>query len=229
MNMLERNHYLTLGVQTNESVAGIRHAFREHLKHYHPDLLGPSRASFFYAIVEAYRTLSHPERRRDYDRGLSPAMFSATQPAVSRPDGAAGLPQICSSLRSSRMVDPFFEAALAQASRNLTLAGFDEQKFSQALNADVILSPEEALRGGMLDIAVPGCAPCLRCGGGGRQGLFPCELCDGEGLREEDENLQVPVPSNVSDGARIPVPLRGLGLHNFYLCLRIRVHGSRGW
>ena len=80
--MLERNHYLTLGVQTNESVAGIRRAFREHVKRYHPDLLGPSRASFFYAIVEAYRTLSHPERRRDYDRGLSSAMFSAAQPVV---------------------------------------------------------------------------------------------------------------------------------------------------
>jgi DnaJ-class molecular chaperone len=227
--MLERNHYLTLGVQTNESVAGIRHAFCEHLKRYHPDLLGPSRASYFYAIVEAYRTLSHPERRRDYDRGLLPAKFSAAQPVVAGPEGVGGLPQICSSLRSSRIVDAFFEAALGQASRNLTLARFDEQKFSQPLNGDVILSPEEALRGGMLDIAVPGCAPCLRCGGAGRQGLFPCELCDGEGLREEEENLRVPVPPNVSDGTRITVPLRGLGLHNFYFSVRIRVHGSRGW
>jgi hypothetical protein len=27
----------------------------------------------------------------------------------------------------------------------------------------------------------------------------------------------------VGDGTRIDVPLRGLGLHNFYLCLRIRI------
>ena len=222
--MLERNYYLTLGVQTNESVAGIRHAFREHLKRYHPDLLGPARASFFYAIVEAYRTLSHPERRRDYDRVLSPAMSSAAQPVVSQAGGAGGLPEICPWLRSARVADAFFEAALAQASRNLTLARFDQQNFSQALNADVVLSPPEALKGGMLDIAVPSCTPCVRCGGAGRQGLFPCDLCDGEGLREEDENLRVPVPPNVSDGARITVPLRGLGLHNFYLCVRIRVH-----
>ena len=223
--MLERNYYLTLGVQTNESVAGIRHAFREHLKRYHPDLLGPARASFFYAIVEAYRTLSHPERRRDYDRGLSPIMSDAKQPIPSSAAGGpVGLPQVSFALRSFQVTDVFSEAVRARISRNLTLAKLDDRAFPQALNIDVILSPPEALKGGMLDIAVPSCTPCVRCGGAGRQGLFPCDLCDGEGLREEDENLRVPVPPNVSDGARITVPLRGLGLHNFYLCVRIRVH-----
>lgn len=172
--MLEGNYYLTLGVPTNESVAGIRHAFREQVKRYHPDRVGPARASFFYAITEAYRTLSHPERRRDYGRGLSPTMFSAAQSVLSPVGGdVGGLPQVCSSLRFSRVADAFFEAALARASRNLTLARLDDRTFPQARNADVILSAAEALQGGMLDIGVPSCSPCARCGGAARQGLFP--------------------------------------------------------
>ena len=222
---MEGSYYLTLGIRRNESAAGIRHAFREQVKRYHPERVGPARADFFYAIIQAYRTLSHPERRRDYDRGLSPIMSDAKQPIPSSAAGGpVGLPQVSLALRSFQVTDVFSEAVRARISRNLTLAKLDDRAFPQALNIDVILSPPEALKGGMLDIAVPSCTPCVRCGGAGRQGLFPCDLCDGEGLREEDENLRVPVPPNVSDGARITVPLRGLGLHNFYLCVRIRVH-----
>jgi molecular chaperone DnaJ len=48
-------------------------------------------------------------------------------------------------------------------------------------------------------------------------------LCDGEGLLEEQETVRVHVEPNVGDGTVMEVPLRGLGVHNFYLRLHIRI------
>jgi molecular chaperone DnaJ/curved DNA-binding protein len=53
--------------------------------------------------------------------------------------------------------------------------------------------------------------------------LFPCGLCDGEGLLEEEEEVRVLIPAMVADATVMNIPLRGLGLHDFYLRLQIRV------
>ena len=53
--------------------------------------------------------------------------------------------------------------------------------------------------------------------------MFSCSRCDGEGLIEEQENVAVQFGPMIGDGARIDVPLRGLGIHNFYLQVDIRV------
>jgi len=87
----------------------------------------------------------------------------------------------------------------------------------------VILSTDEAARGGILSLAVPTCSPCAICGGSGREGIFSCTRCDGEGLIEEEETVRVQFAPMVGDGAGIDVPLRGLGVHNFYLRVNIRV------
>lgn len=239
--MLAKSHYLILGIPQNESAGGIRRAFREHVKRYHPDRVGFARARFFQEIVEAYHTLSSPERRRAYDRGLAHAEGGAAAvPAVSlaEQDGAVELrepldpksddpsgrlPQVAPVLRSFSVKDALFEAALAQASRNLTAASSGAPASAQRLSVQIVLSQLEALRGGTLGLLVPSCAPCERCGGSGAQGVFPCDLCDGEGLREEEESVRVTIPPNVGDGTLIEAPLRGLGPHHFYLCVCVRV------
>ena len=224
--MLQRSYYLTLGVSPNESVAGIRQAFREIVKRYHPDRVGSERLRFFQELVEAYHILADPERRGDYDRGLShaDAKFGAAAAPVSvgagRPDD---LPQTLSVLGVVSIKDAPFEAALARVSGDLTSAGAVSKKLPEGLDARVILYPDEATQGGVLFLTVPSCSPCERCGGSGREGLFPCSLCDGEGLIEEQETQRVQVPPMVGDGTIMDIPLRGLGVHNFYLRLHIRV------
>jgi hypothetical protein len=224
--MLGRSYYLKLGITKSVSADGVRHAFREQVKRYHPDRVGAERAGFFQELVEAYHILSDPERRRTYDLGLehadpgtagAPVAVSLDRP--SRPN----LPQAVLALRRPYVKDAPFDAALARVSRNLTAANVAGNQSPEALDAQVILSTDEALRGGILVLTVPSCSPCERCGGSGRQGLFSCDLCDGEGLMEEEETLRLQIPPQVGDGTRIDVPLRGLGLHNFYLCLRIRI------
>jgi len=45
--VLPKSYYLTLGVTPNESTAGIREAFHEVVKRYHPDRVGTERSVFF--------------------------------------------------------------------------------------------------------------------------------------------------------------------------------------
>jgi DnaJ domain len=223
--MLRKSYYLTLGIPHNESAEGIRQAFHEIVKRYHPDRMGFERLRFFQEIVEAYRVLGDPERRRDYDRGLIQAGLATPAPRAPAmvQSGQGDLPLAISVLRSLTINDAPFEAALARVSGRLTTAEVSSNEFCEGLNTVVILSPDEAIQGGMIVLAVPSCSPCDQCGGSGRDGLFPCALCDGEGLIEEQETVRVQVLPSVGDGTVINVPLRGLGLHNFYLRLHIRV------
>ena len=220
--MLRKSYYLTLGIPFNESAGGIRQAFHEIVRRYHPDRVGNERLRFFQAIVEAYRVLRDPERRKDYDRGLFQAEVITPAPLLVE-SSRGDLPLTMSILRKLKIKDAPFEAALARVSESLTAAGVRSKEHCEALNVTVILSPSEGVQGGIILLAVPSCSPCDRCGGGGRDGVFPCARCDGEGLLEETELVRVHVPPLVGDGTAMNVPLRGLGVHNFYLRLNIRV------
>ena len=89
----------------------------------------------------------------------------------------------------------------------------------------VILSPEEAARGGVAQIRVPVFYPCPTCGGSGQDGLFSCASCEGQKMIEEEESVRVQIPPMVRDYTLVEVSMRGLGLHNLYLQLSIRVMG----
>jgi molecular chaperone DnaJ len=223
--MLRKSYYLTLGIPYSESTEGIRQAFREIVKRYHPDRVGPERLRFFQEIVEAYHVLADPDRRRDYDRGLfdAEAMAAEAAPVSMSPGGQGDLPQAMSVLRNLSVKDAPFEAALARVSGSLTAAEVSGKEICRGLNTVVLLSPDEGVQGGILCVAVPSCSPCERCRGSGQEGLFPCSACDGEGLIEEEETVRVHVPPLVADGTVMNIPLRGLGVHNFYLRLQIRV------
>jgi molecular chaperone DnaJ len=226
--MLSKDYYLRLGISRRESAEKIRHAFCEQIKRYHPERVGTARGRFFDELVEAYHMLSNAQRRREYDRSLAHSGLGVApdSPPLPPAAGVSGLPQVSPVLRArSIFIASVFDAALARVSRNLTEGAADERKSPEGLDLQVVLSAAEALKGGILKLTVPSCSPCKQCGGAGREGLFPCASCDGEGLRQETETLRVRVPENVADQTHIKVPLRGLGPHNFYLCVRIRVAG----
>jgi molecular chaperone DnaJ len=222
--MLRKNYYFTLGISPNETAEGIRQAFHDIVKRYHPDRIGSERLHYFQEIVEAYRVLADPERRRHYDAGLFHAgAIAPAPPSPMRAEAGGELPLAMPVLRSISIKDAPFEAALARVSGSLTAAEVVTKPFCEGLDAAVILSVSEANQGGLIYLAVPSCSPCERCGGSGREGLFPCHLCDGEGLVEEEEWVRVHVLPMVGDGTVMNLPLRGLGVHNFYLRLHIRV------
>ena len=228
--MLRKSYYLTLGVSPNESTRGIRAAFLDLVKRYHPDRLGPERWHYFQRILEAYHVLADTARRSQYDRGLDHAgAIPAYSPAaISLGFGSVGrLPQSAAILCTVFIKDAMFEAALARVSGSLTAADLPAKENPEPLTARVILSSDEAARGGVVLLGLPTWSPCEGCGGSGRDGNFLCSSCDGEGLVEEQETVRVQVPPRVGDGTLMEVPLRGLGVHNYYLRVNIRVLPER--
>jgi molecular chaperone DnaJ/curved DNA-binding protein len=118
-------------------------------------------------------------------------------------------------------IHPSFEALYERLLRNFTGIRVPKGERLEDLNIEVILSPEEAARGVMVPIEVPTFHRCPFCDGTGRDWVFPCTYCMEEGYVEKPETVHVEIPSNVAPGTVYEIPLKGLGVHNFYLRLHI--------
>jgi DnaJ-class molecular chaperone len=226
--MLQRSYYLVLGVSRSESDSGIRRAFRELVQRYHPDRVGPSYLNLFQEIVDAYRVLSDPERRRWYDRGLAHAQGrpSMVYTPIFTNGGTETNPSLVPAIADFLPVQMdriLFEVALARLAKLLGATSARTQERAEGLDVQIVLSPEQAVKGGAVTIALPSYAPCSSCGSSGRHGLFSCAACDGEGLSAEKDTVRVTIPPMAGDDTIVEVPLRGLGVHNIYLRVHIRV------
>ncbi|HEV8716377.1 MAG TPA: DnaJ domain-containing protein [Candidatus Binatia bacterium] len=226
--MIKRDYYLILGVPRTESPSGIRAAFRQLAKRYHPERIGSHGARFFQEILTAYQVLTDPEKRRLYDQGLFHAEGrAAEQKGVIIIDSgtqlAPAMPEPIRLLSGFETICPPFEEILEQVLRNFNRTAAPREEPVRSFNVQVVLSPDEAARGGMALIKVPVLYPCPTCGGSGQEWLFPCSPCQGQGMLEEEETVRVPIPPLVRDYTVVEVPVRGLGIHNLSLRLYIRV------
>jgi len=68
--MSAMNYYVVLGIAEDADSDAIRSAFRGLARRYHPDAGAGSSTAEFRRALEAYETLSDPDRRRLYDRDL---------------------------------------------------------------------------------------------------------------------------------------------------------------
>ncbi|MBY0395378.1 MAG: DnaJ domain-containing protein [Thermoleophilia bacterium] len=69
--MPHRNFYHVLGVEDDADAQAIRRAHRSLARTLHPDVnKDPDAAQRFSLVQTAYETLSDPQRRAAYDRGL---------------------------------------------------------------------------------------------------------------------------------------------------------------
>jgi DnaJ-class molecular chaperone len=226
--MLTRNFYVVLGVPQTESSAGIRQAFRELALRYHPDRAGSQSTPYFQDLVEAYQTLSDPDRRASYDEGLRHAGDLPVRRGAPVTPGFRGAAEPLAPVRASLFRD--FEVTRPSAAevferifRSFSEPWFPKSQRLDPLDLELQLSADEAARGGVLDLGVPVFYPCRACHGTGHAGGFACHGCDGRGLAEEEERVRIAIPRMVADGTVMQVPLRGLGIRNTYLQILIRV------
>lgn len=239
-----RTYYTILGVTREESPAGVRSAFRDLARRHHPDLVGARGTAFFQDIVEAYQTLSDPERRADYNRGLDhveggvPVRHARPAPTPGWMKGRPTveplipeplLPEPVSLMRDFEVGRPSATEIFDRIQGSYTGLGQPKSRRLETLQIDVILRPETALRGGVLTIGVPVFFPCARCRGTGRLLSYACNACGQTGLVEEERPVHLQVAPGVRDGALYRLPLRGLGIHNLQLVVRVRVTPVTPW
>jgi DnaJ-class molecular chaperone len=226
--MASKDYYLILGISRRENVRAIQDAFRELAKRYHPDRAGPEGTRQFQDIQEAYEVLSDPEKRKSYNYELEQdeiKIHSRPEPIFSRPASKPEplVPEMMSVLRDFETIRPSFEPLFERFLRNFTRENIPKGERLESLNVEVILSPEEAAGGVAIPVGVPVFYNCRQCGGSGRDWLFPCIDCNAQGIIEAEETVRVYIPPMVPDRAIIEVPIHGLGIHNFYLRLHIRI------
>lgn len=208
--MPAKDYYLVLGVPRTACPRDIRSAFRGLAKFHHPDVAGPGGAPQFEEIAEAYATLSDPGRRRRYNEQLARASARA-EPLVREPIAVAQRPD---TVRPS--LDRLYEHLLQN------LLGLPKASRAEALNLDVVLSPEEARSGGGLPLSLPCFEVCRACGGQGHEWPWGCSHCDGRGWTQVRRHVEVRIPPIASEGV-IDVPLTDLGIRNLFLRLHLHI------
>lgn len=228
--------YMVLGVPANASRDEIKAAYRRRVKELHPDHYGPDTGPFL-EVQEAYSTLTDAGRRERFDQrqlrpkpGVragktrarnpeaeplrDPALRRGIQPAVSRdfhvdPEAARFTPSF----------DELFDRLFS----NFTLSTRPKAERMESLTVEVVLSPEEAMRGGAARILLPGRARCTACGGHGAVGFYECWECEGAGGVTREFPVDVAYPAGVATEHVVQVPLNRFGIGNFYLTVWFRV------
>ena len=223
--MATRDYYVTLGVPRTETAAGIRSAFRDLAKRHHPDRSGSEDSEAFREVVEAYRVLADPRLRERYDERLRRQEGAPEQVVIRRASAEPLTREPVPLFGRPESARPSPEAMFDRLVRNFTRIGVPKAERVEPLNCDVVLSPEEAARGGVLPISVPVFEACPECAGSGHTWLFPCLCCGQSGLVEEAVTVRLEIPPMVRAGTVIDLPLEEFGVRNFRL--QIFIHISR--
>jgi molecular chaperone DnaJ len=233
--------YILLGIEPGASPGEIKRAFRRLARKYHPDINPGDRTAeaLFRRIVEAYETLSDPDRRRRYDvHGLARPAGAAPGPefqgfdfsvSAEGPEAATfgelfaevfGRPAGRVEERAEAGADLYatlplsFDEAMQGGERRLTITRLDG--CGTCGGAGTLRTPEGRCRhchgAGSLRWArghMVFSKSCAACGGTGRQRHEPCGACGAEGVVTRTESVRVPVPPGVADGGRLRVPDKG--------------------
>jgi len=216
---------MILGVSRTESSRGIRAAYRDLVKRLHPDVAGEQSTRALQEVIEAYDVLSDPQRRREYNNELRRSEDGEVMVVQQgKPGPIVRSPTTI--VRDRADMDPSFEAIYDRFLRNFTGIAVPKSEHLEGLNFEVLLTAQESLLGCIVPVGVPVFERCPQCGGTGRDWVFPCACCQQQGMIEKEEIVRIRIPPGTPSGSIFELPLRGLGIHNFYLRLHIFVEAS---
>lgn len=216
-----RDYYKVLGVERGATAEDIRKAFRKLARQYHPDVAKDKKAAEekFKEINEANEVLSDPEKRKKYDElganwkqgagfrpppGFDPRR-GARRPGTGDPGGSdfhfggTGF---------SDFFEQFFGSTGARSQAGAGgFEGFSER--GQDVEADLLVSLEEAFHGAVRPISLRRAVLCDKCEGAGERNGRACTACGGSGSTPKLDNYQVKIPAGVREGQRLRLAGRG--------------------
>ena len=216
-----KDYYKILGVSKTASEDEIRKSFRKLARQYHPDVAGNKAGAEdkFKEINEAYEVLSDPEKRRKYDQlGPNWKQAGGFQPppgwgGSGRARGRAqGMPDF--EFEGTGFSD-FFEQLFGRTNaggRGGRTGGFSQEDFAQPgedVEADIMVTLEEAATGGIRSISLRRQTPCPQCRGAGNINGGTCPQCHGAGTIEKTDTHKVKIPAGIREGQSLRVSGQG--------------------
>jgi len=221
---MKRDLYSLLGLESDASMDLIESAYREFVSKLNPDRLKRDR-EILLRIQKAYSTLTDEGRRKAYDEALHARKkpLNLTPVESLAPEKTVDLGEV-SLTHSFQNIQPSFEQLFDRLWSNFTLLTRPKAETIESLNVEILLSPEEALRGGQVRVFIPSQFQCPTCEGRGGVGPFECWRCDGRGIVVGEYPLFVSFPAGISEYV-VEIPLDRLGIQNFYLKVYFRVSG----
>jgi curved DNA-binding protein len=215
-----KDYYHVLGVDRNASDDEIRKAFRSLARKYHPDVAKDKRGAEekFKQINEAYDVLSDPPKRKKYDSlGANWRDGAQFHPPHGQSRGAwrqtshtgpGGSEFQFDGTGFSDFFEQFFGARADAAGRHADdFTDFSER--GQDVEADLMVTLEEAFHGATRPISLRHSSPCEQCQGAGRLPHGPCPACNATGESSQVDTYQVKIPPAVRQGQRLRLPGRG--------------------
>ncbi len=228
---MAKNYYAILGISYDASAEEIRAAYRRLAKEFHPDHY-PGNSEIFRQIQEAYSVLSDERARRRYDQRLSGARAAVSvrrrsyaQPEPLIPEKKPVTLGDISPIRSFQTFIPSFDEIFDWLWSNFSGVGQPKSGRVQDLTVEVLLTEEQALRGGNARILVPARAECPTCRGYGLVGPYECFRCAGEGALTGEVPVSVSFPPGLTRDHAVMIPLDRFGITNIYLTVIFRPAG----
>ena len=218
-----KDYYKTLGIQRDASDEEIRKSFRKLARQYHPDVAKDKKAAEekFKEINEAYEVLSDPEKRKKYDQlGANWKQGARFHPPPGwergeRRSGSGSQPFEDFEFHFggtgfSDFFEQFFSSSGGRRSGAHFQEGFQEaSQRGQDVEADILVTLEEASNGSIRPVSLQRSIVCGRCGGAGEINERTCPQCNGSGQTAKLENYQVKIPAGVREGQRLRLAGRG--------------------
>jgi len=216
---MPKDYYIVLGVNRGANLNKIKKAYRTVIKRHHPDITQTAESTErFLEIREAYETLSDTEKRKKYDEELG---AQGTGVKISRaPETVRTRRYLFDEMEGfySSFTDDFFEGFLP---------GFFERDKGRMRAKDLyfeaILSPGEAMEGGLFPVTVPVMEPCPQCRKTGLWGDFFCPVCSGDGRVRSERQFSLSIPPHVQHGTEIRLSMEDIGLKCAYLNILVLI------
>ena len=215
---MPKNYYVILGVSRDSDLNQIKKAYRKTVKKYHPDITHSENNKRFRELQEAYETLADGRRRRQYDSALA-KQESLIQKAGRLQTNYVPEPPPTGLDSFESIIEEFFEGFIPGINRPGPSSGI----CADDLYFEVILSPMEALRGGLFPIRFDVTERCPVCSGSGFNANLICAQCDGRGGVGSERELTVSIPPRTADGTRVTLSLEDVDLRGVSLHLLVRV------
>jgi len=178
------DHYALLGVPRSATRAELRRAYRLLALKLHPDRAGYGSTMMFQRVAEAYRVLSDPVTRAEYDRLLRAAEAPPTRP----PPGADGHRRIRRDDLVARLSGPI-DVVMGRSAARRAADGIIE----------LLLNPAEHAAGGTAALEVPVEITCPTCAGVASVHSVWCSRCEYAGQVTEVVAIAVDIPAAVPD------------------------------